>query len=219
MKDHAVNDFNRIASVYDALASVVFGKNLIKAQHHFLQVIPDDATVLIVGGGSGELLQTLLQQRPGCQVVYVDASERMVELARQRVQNSAQVTFLCGTENVDMPWRAFTVVITNFYLDLFTQQSMQKIITRLRSLLVPGALWLVTDFVTPTKLWQKILLKSMYLFFRITSNIEASRISDWQEMLGNAGLSCQQTKAFYHGMIKSAVFRKTISHQHSPGDS
>jgi tRNA (cmo5U34)-methyltransferase len=116
MKDHIVNDFNGIASVYDALASMVFGKNLIKSQHHFLHVIPDYATVLIVGGGSGELLQTLLQQKPKCQVVYVDASERMIELARQRVQNAARVTFLCGTESVEMPVPAFTVVITNFYL-------------------------------------------------------------------------------------------------------
>jgi ubiquinone/menaquinone biosynthesis C-methylase UbiE len=219
MKDHAVNDFNRIASVYDALASVVFGKNLVKSQYHFLPVIPDDATVLIMGGGSGELLQTLLQQKPGCQVVYVDASERMVALARRRVQNSARVTFLCGTENVEMPGPAFTVVITNFYLDLFTQQSLQRVITRLRSLLAPGALWLVTDFVTPTRLRQKLLLKSMYLFFRIMSNVEASRISDWQKMLGDAGLSCQETMTFYHGMIKSAIFRATTSHQRNPVDS
>jgi ubiquinone/menaquinone biosynthesis C-methylase UbiE len=219
MKDHTVNDFNGIASVYDALASLVFGKNLIKSQQHFLPVIPDDATILIVGGGSGELLQTLLQQKPRCRVVYVDASERMVELARRRVQNSVRVTFLCGTENVEMPVPAFTVVITNFYLDLFTQQSLPEIITRLRSLLVPGALWLVTDFVKPTKLWQKLLLKGMYLFFRMVSNIEASHISDWQEMLGNAGLSCQVEKTFYYGMIKSIVFRETTSRLHSSEDN
>lgn len=219
MKDHTVNDFNGIASVYDALASVVFGKNLIKSQHHFLHVIPDDATVLIVGGGSGELLQTLLQQKPQCRVVYVDASERMIKLARQRVHNAARVTFLCGTESVEMPVPAFTVVITNFYLDLFAQQSLQRIITRLRSLLVPGALWFVTDFVKPTKLWQKLLLKSMYLFFRIVSNIEASRISDWQGMLGTAGLSYQAEKTFYHGMIKSMVFRETTFRLHNPGDN
>jgi ubiquinone/menaquinone biosynthesis C-methylase UbiE len=219
MKDRAVNDFNRIASVYDALASLVFGKKLIKSQHHFLHVIPDDATVLIVGGGSGELLQTLLQQKPQCQIVYVDASERMVELARQRVRNAARVAFLCGTENVEMPVPAFTVVITNFYLDLFTQQSLAGIIRRLRSLLVPGGLWFVTDFVKPTKLYQKLLLKGMYLFFRMVSNIEASRISDWQEMLGTAGLSCQGEKTFYHGMIKSIVFRETTSRLHSPEDN
>lgn len=219
MKDRPVNDFNRIASVYDALASLVFGKSLIKSQHHFLYVVPDDATVLIVGGGSGELLQTLLQQKPRCRVVYVDASEKMVELARQRVQNSARVTFLCGTENVGMPVPAFTAVITNFYLDLFTPQSLPGIITRLRSLLAPGALWFVTDFVKPMKLWQKLLLKSMYLFFRMVSNIEASRISDWQQMLDTAGLSCQAEKIFYHGMIKSIILRETTSRLHSPGDN
>lgn len=219
MKNRSVNDFNRVASVYDTLASLVFGRNLIKSQLHFLDTIPDEATVLILGGGSGELLQTLLQQKPHCQVVYVDASERMIELARQRVQNSARVTFVCGTEDTQLPAPVFTVIITNFYLDLFTPTSLQKIIMRLRTLLAPGGQWLVTDFVNPSALWQKLLLKSMYLFFRIVSNIEASHISDWPEMLSNARLSGQAAKTFYRGMIKSVVFQEASPRLHSPVDN
>ncbi|MBT1685413.1 class I SAM-dependent methyltransferase [Dawidia soli] len=219
MSDRTVNDFNHIASVYDTLASLVFGKNLTQSQHHFLHVIPESATVLIVGGGSGELLQTLLREKPHCRVVYVDASEKMIGLARQRVQNSPRVTFLCGTEEVQMPLRAFTVIITNFYLDLFTQQSLCRITARLRSLLAPEGLWLVTDFVRPKRRWQKLLLKTMYLFFRIVSNIEASNISDWEEMVRSTGLFCQAKELFYKGMIQGVVFRDAISPLHSPADS
>lgn len=219
MNDRVVNDFDRIASVYDTLASLVFGKNLTRSQHHFLHVIPENATVLILGGGSGELLQTLLRQKPHCQVVYVDASEKMIGLARLRVQNSPKVTFLRGTEEVQMPLPAFTVIITNFYLDLFTQQSLRRITPRLRSLLVPEGLWLVTDFVDPIRRWQKVLLKTMYLFFRIVSNIEASHISDWEKMITSTGLSCQAKEIFYKGMIQSVVFRDATFPTHNPAGS
>jgi tRNA (cmo5U34)-methyltransferase len=219
MKHGAINDFNRIASVYDTLASLVFGKVLTQSQHHFLYIIPENATVLVIGGGSGELLQTLLEKKPHCQVVYVDASEKMIALARQRVKNSSRVTFLCGTEEIEMPRPSFTVIITNFYLDLFTVQSLQRIIIRLRALMTPGGLWLVTDFVNPAKLWQRILLKSMYIFFRTASNIEASHIADWEKIMQSTGLFCQAKKMFYTEMIRSAVFRDATSPLRNPEDN
>jgi tRNA (cmo5U34)-methyltransferase len=219
MKKRTVNDFNRIASIYDALASLVFGKTLLKAQYHFLNIIPDEATILILGGGSGELLQTLLQQKPQCQVIYVDAAERMIALAKQRVKNSSRVTFLCGTEETQLPVKVVTVIITNFYLDLFTPSSLERVVIRLRTLLAPGGVWLATDFVEPSTVWQKLLLNTMYRFFKIVSNVEASHIPDWPGIITKAGLSTAAAKTFYGGMIKSVVLQEAISHLHNPVDS
>lgn len=219
MKKHSVNDFNRIASVYDTLASLVFGKTLINAQLHFVSIIPENATILILGGGSGELLQALLHQKPHCRVVYIDSAEKMIALARERVKNSSRVTFLCGTEETPLPVEIVTVIITNFYLDLFTPSSLQRIVTRLHTLLAPGGTWLVTDFVKPSTVWQKILLNTMYRFFSVVSNIEASYISDWPEIMRHDGLSMQTEKVFYRGMIKSIVWQKATSRLHSPVDN
>jgi tRNA (cmo5U34)-methyltransferase len=219
LKKHVVNDFNRIASVYDALASLVFGKSLIKAQHFFLDMIPAEATVLILGGGSGELLQTLLQQKPRCRVVYVDAAEKMIALARRRVKDSSRVTFLCGTEETPLPVEVVTVIITNFYVDLFTPVSLRRIVTRLQAVLAPNGMWLVTDFVTPAGVWQRLLLATMYRFFKMVSNVEASHISDWPEIMRAAGLSAQVEKMFYSGMIKSVVLQKATFRPHSPEGS
>ncbi|MEP5106138.1 MAG: methyltransferase type 12, partial [Ekhidna sp.] len=52
-----VNDFDFVAPIYDRLSKLVFGKSLIKAQAYHLKVIGDKDRVLILGGGTGKLLE------------------------------------------------------------------------------------------------------------------------------------------------------------------
>jgi ubiquinone/menaquinone biosynthesis C-methylase UbiE len=219
MNQRAVNDFDSIASVYDTLASLIFGKSLRRSQLCFLPYVPDGASVLIVGGGSGELLAALLHQKPTCRVTYVDASAAMIARARKRVQGSGHVTFVHGTEHAVSPVQRFQVIITNFYFDMFLPHSLAKVITHLKLLLAEDGAWLVTDFLGQHKWWQRLLLKTMYVFFRVASNIEASAISDWQQHLYDEGLRCQRRKLFFHGFISSTIFKLAYSSTRSPSGS
>lgn len=199
------NNFDRIAFVYDRLARLLFGRSIIQSQLFFLHKIPDRSTVLILGGGSGWILEELLALRPSVEVCYIEASKRMISLAKERLQNDQRVQFICGTEN-DIPDRAFTIVITNFYLDLFNQQSLSSVLQRIKKSLAPSANWIVTDFVDK-KRWHRVMLKIMYIFFRITTKIEASKLPEWNTAVAQLGGVKTASKSFYGDFIEATFFQ------------
>src|SRR5882762_1794152 len=125
------NNFDRIAFLYDRLARLIFGHSIIDAQKHFLKLIPNRAAVLILGGGSGWILKDLLRERPEVYVCYVDASKEMITLAKKGTQ-SPRIVFIHGTEN-DIPKQQFDIVLTHFYLDLFSAGSLPTVIAKIRT--------------------------------------------------------------------------------------
>ena len=198
------NNFDRIAFLYDRLARTVFGKSIIDAQKHFLKLIPNHATVLILGGGSGWILRELLQERPGVKVCYIDASKEMITLAKKETQGRS-VLFIHGTEN-DIPKQKFDIVLTHFYLDLFSTDSLRTVIAKIKASLFANGRWIVTDF-RDDSWWQSLMLKGMYIFFRLTCRIESRRLPDWSKALKEAGGSKSDRKFFYGRFIETALFQ------------
>lgn len=196
--------FDRIANHYDKLARIVFGKSIEKAQTHFLSSIPDSSNVLILGGGTGWILNELRGRTKQCRIWYIDLSERMISLARMN-ESSPDVIFIQGDERSIPQEVQFDVVITNFFLDLFPYEKLERIIqTILRSIKKHGA-WLVSDFVNK-KYWHRVLLWKMYWFFRIVTDIEASALPPWEFIMQSYGLREVKSHWYYRGFIKSVVY-------------
>lgn len=205
MKGSKDVNFDAVALIYDRLSKWVFGNTLMEAQVYFLNCIAANSNVLILGGGSGELLQRLLSVQPSCYVCYVDASAKMIELTRRRVGDLNNVTFIHGTEN-DIPVDVHAdVVITNFYFDLFSESSLQRVIEKVKSHTKPEAIWLATDFVKTDRLTDKVLLKLMYTFFRVTSGIEAKDLPEWEKEMGR-NFTATTSKYFRGGFVRSVVY-------------
>lgn len=205
-----LNRFNKIARVYDALTRLVFGKSLYKAQVFFLNRIPPQSNVLILGGGTGWLLDVLLHTNGSCQVWYIEASSSMIGQARRKIGEMQQhrVHFIHGTES-DIPSdMAYDAVVTHFFLDLFPASSLEKVIVKIKGHLRPGALWLVSDFVDRGRWWQKVLLWVMYLFFRLTCGLETGTLPPWEERLASHGFEEVDAKLFFGSFIRSAVLTK-----------
>ena len=206
---NTLNSFDRIAGFYDALARIVFSKHIIDSQRHFLDKINDEGNVLILGGGTGWLLAELLSRKPHCEVWYVEASQRMIALSEEKIAGGKRnVHFIHGTEQSIPPGVLFDGVITNFYLDLFSNESLIKVLSKIKMTMKENACWLVTDFVHRDKWWQSTLLWIMYRFFRTMSSIEARKLPGWEQLTYEAGLITAQEKIFFGGFIKSAVMSK-----------
>ncbi|HTH58015.1 MAG TPA: class I SAM-dependent methyltransferase [Cyclobacteriaceae bacterium] len=199
------NDFDNLAFVYDKLARLVFGKSIVQSQQFFLHRIPDRSRVLILGGGSGWILEKLLEARPTVEVCYIEASQNMISLAQDRIQNDTRIQFINGTEN-EIPNRAFDVIIANFYLDLFEDQSLKPVLQKMKSSLAPNGEWLITDFVDRTW-WHRTMLKIMYLFFKATTKIEAGKLPDWSAAVVGIGGIKTDSKSFYGDFIEATVFQ------------
>jgi ubiquinone/menaquinone biosynthesis C-methylase UbiE len=185
---------------------MIFGKSIVRAQTCFLNVIPPVSNVLILGGGTGWLLAELLQDRPECEVWYIESSANMLSMTMKKNMDLRQVHFIQGTEK-DIPACGFDIVITPFFLDLFSPLTLEWVVERISLALKPSALWIVADFVNRGKWWQIVLLKTMYLFFRRMCHIEARTLPPWDDLLVRSGQKMVDRRFFYGGFIKSAVYR------------
>ncbi|MBJ6116965.1 methyltransferase domain-containing protein [Pontibacter sp. BT310] len=205
--------FDRVASFYDPLAKLVFGSSLQNAQRCLLPFIPSGATILIIGGGSGWLLQQVLEHTSPERIVYLEASEKMLQLAQQQIPAPTIVEFRHGTDSDLHPHERFDIIITPFLLDLFPDERLSRLMQRLYSVLNPGGLWLFADFWPVQQkplLWQKLLAKSMYLFFGLLSDVQGRKLPDYSRHFDELKLNEQQCAGFYNGFVQSRVYRKCI---------
>ncbi len=199
-----VNGFDRLAPFYDWLTQMVYGSAIRKSQIRFLRAIPPDCKVLILGGGTGWILPELFLLRPDCEVWYIDSSEKMLDIAQRR-NTGDRIHFMLGT-TADIPAERFDVIMTFFFLDLFSPMTLEKMISEIRFAAKPIVLWLAADFTNGKKWWQKFLLRIMYQFFRSTCHIEARRLPDWGRFIEQAGFERIDVDDFYAGFIESAAY-------------
>ena len=194
---------------------MVFGRSLQRAQTVFLNRIPAGALVLIVGGGTGWPLEPLLANGQPNRIVYLEASAQMVARASRRVlkrQLLGTVEFRVGDETTLQPIDQFDTIITPFVLDLFTAQTLRmRLLPRLRTALKPGGQWLVTDFVPAGSWGKKTLIQTMIWFFRLTANIEARQLVDWQSLMAEMDLTLQERSPQLGGLVSAEVWRLTGS--------
>ncbi len=206
-----MNNFDAVAPFYDRLSKVIFGRSIRYAQTFYLNKIPLEAKVLIIGGGTGWILTELLTLNPNCRVWYVEASYKMMELAKTKAKTySNKIIFIHGTENSIPDGIIFDSVITPFYLDLFSHENCDCAIQKIRSSLQANGIWIAIDFVNTTW-WHGVMLSIMYRFFRITCSIEAMTLPYWQKLMADNGLLEVESQTFYGGFIKSVQFTSNFS--------
>jgi tRNA (cmo5U34)-methyltransferase len=208
MSEGSLNRYNPIAPFYDQLARLIFGTNIFQVQIHFFNCVPDNSQVLILGGGTGWIVEELLKLKPGCHVTFVDASSKMISIAKRKNSRCLQnVTFIHGTQD-DLPEKMFDVVITNFFLDLFPTSSLNAALQKISNQLTERAIWLVSDFQSPKSLWQKFMLALMYRFFSITTNLRNDRLPDWVESMKMIGFYEEEGAEFANGFMRASLLKK-----------
>jgi ubiquinone/menaquinone biosynthesis C-methylase UbiE len=203
-------NYNNSAWFYDRLSRMVYGRSLINAQVYLLQYIPANANILIVGGGTGWILEELTKTYPtGLQITYVEVAADMMALSKKRNPGNNEVIFINDAiENITFRER-FDVVFTPFLFDNFIEQTLKLVFGHIHKLLKPGGIWLNADFQITGKWWQRILLKSMYLFFKMLCGIEASKLPDIEKQFETHGYKEIAGKTFYGEFMVSKVYRKT----------
>jgi ubiquinone/menaquinone biosynthesis C-methylase UbiE len=198
------NNFDGIAFIYDFLVKLFFGKTIQKAQTYFLNKIPADARVLVLGSGSGWIAEEILMRNPNSKITLVDASQKMTNKAVKKL-NGEPVEIYCDDQTKVFS-NPFDVVILPFFLDLFPDRSLKDVIESINKNVTKESMWIVTDFVSE-KLWHRLYLWIMYRFFKVTCHIEASQLPDWQKALTSNNLVVMQENDFYLGFIKSTVYK------------
>lgn len=203
--------FSKVSRVYDALAAILFGKTIKRSQRALLSVIKPCSHVLVLGGGTGWILESIFKVCPGVYIDYVDLSAGMIKRSKARLANSEsqrKVNFIQGTYELLPKEYKYDVILTPFFLDMFTTNSACQMINNLQNRLKVDGAWLYTDFKVTNNWWQSTLLWLMYRFFRICCAIEAGQLPEVKPCFINHGMLALQTHTFYHGMIESIYYQK-----------
>ena len=221
-------NYNTVAWFYDGLSRLVFGSSIKKAQIDLLPLIPANSKLLIIGGGTGWILKEITKLHPaGLEITYIDSSSKMIELSKKRTYAANRVRFIeASIEDYLLhpsptlpngkgvsPLRGdgrgvVDVIITPFIADCFSQSAWQQVFTKLDASLKPNGKWLYSDFYLNNKspLWQKLLLKLLYLFFRITCRIPAKQLPDVDGCFSS--YKPLSKRMYFAGFIVSEAFSK-----------
>jgi ubiquinone/menaquinone biosynthesis C-methylase UbiE len=210
--------FDSIAPAYRTLETIAFGGNLQRARAACLGEIGTPRRALIVGEGNGRFLCELLRRYPSVDVDCVDASERMLESARRRIERELparanQINFVpLDISAWSPPGHRFDLIVTHFFLDCFSESRIAEIVAKLSRAAEVNAIWLLADFCIPAggaaRLRTGLWLSTMYRFFRITAGIEATELADPSPFLRGAGFALASQHLFRSGMLKSELWRR-----------
>ncbi|SDC54636.1 class I SAM-dependent methyltransferase [Pedobacter soli] len=206
------NNYDKIARHYDTLSRLVFFKAQVNAQVNQLRYIQKNSEVLIVGGGTGWILEELAKAHPaGLKIVYVEISAKMIALSKARNCGGNEVVFVNEGIEAFTAETAFDVVLTPFLFDNFSETRASEVFEQLDSYLKPGALWFLVDFsldANKGKWWKLLLLKSMYRFFKLLGIVEASNLIDMHPYFLGKNYEVVEERFYYSGFIKGAIYKK-----------
>jgi len=203
-------NFDRIAWGYDSMVKLVFGKTIRRAQTQMLQAIPPGSRVLIVGGGTGWILEELsVVHGTGLRITYVDSSAKMISLAKKRYAANNRVKFVNESILTTNLYGTYNVVITPFIFDVFSGHNAKKVFERINLHVKDSSLWLYSDFYSKDgiSLGQKMLLSIMYIFFRLLCGIEAKKLPDMDRHFKEHGYRLALEKNFLGNFITSRVYQ------------
>ncbi len=205
MKERIAKGFDLLSPVYDRLARLIIGRDIVLSQLYFLDQFRGCKSLLILGAGTGWVLKDVCKNFTDLKIDYIELSPGMIRKARIKLEDNKQITFIQGTED-DIPNHGYDGVITNFYLDMFTERSLSRVIGKIRSAVSQDSIWVVTDFVNERKM-QAIKLWCMYRFFRMMTRIEAGKLADWKSVIHKAGFRLSQSVRFNNGFITSNLYQ------------
>lgn len=177
------------------------------SQSWFFNKIPAGSRILILGGGTGWILEELQKCDATSTIWYVEISSAMMKRAQHwKVMND--VHFILGTEEMIPPGLVFDVVITNFYLDLFSDDKLKWVVQHINRHTSSPTTWLVADFIDGKIWWQRLMLKTMYLFFNVVCDIQAKQLPHWHKRLEEQGWKEIHGKFWYGTFIKSTLWKR-----------
>ncbi|MGI4021097.1 MAG: class I SAM-dependent methyltransferase [Janthinobacterium lividum] len=208
------NNYDAAAWFYDWLAQLVFGKALIEAQRFLVRHIQPEAKILVVGGGTGWILEELARvQSSSFKITYVEISAKMISLSKKKYCGQNEVTFINrGIEDYELTDK-FDVILTPFLFDNFSEKRSSAVFKQLHQHLKPGGLWLLADFQVQKSnagIWQSIILKTMYWFFGWLCSVETKKLITMSPFFRNENYNLSAEKIFYQGFIIAQVYQKQL---------
>ena len=142
--------YDRVSWCYDMVAHCYSIGQIRKAKSWHSKYLKTGDRALYAGVGSGNEISGVI--RAGVQVVAIDNSNSMINLARSRiVQEGLCADLRLGDIFDHKDVGSYDAVIANFFLNLFPASEIPEVLERLISFLRPGGHLYIGDFASAQK--------------------------------------------------------------------
>jgi ubiquinone/menaquinone biosynthesis C-methylase UbiE len=205
-------NFDRIARPYRALEYLTLGKKLEQTRFHFLPQLASARNALVLGDGDGRFLAKLLAENRTIEATAVDGSATMLALLRRRCSAFTRRLKTIQTDALVFkpePGVSYDLVVSHFFLDCFTAEELDRLLQNLLPALKDGTQWLISDFQIPQSklhLPALVLVRSLYLAFRLLTGLRVTKLPDYAACLLRAGFECKDRKMFFSGILSTELW-------------
>lgn len=193
-------NFNFIAPFYDLLVRIFFGRSLQIAQQFHLKKIKPEDKVLILGGGTGQVLYWL---PASCEVTFLDVSEVMIKKAKKKGKaHFIQADFIDYSMDQKFDW-----IVCSFFLDCFDVKVLNAVLDKIYKMIETKGSLIITDFII-SNTRQKWFSRSMVWGFQWVANLQANKLHPIQKIVRNAGFILNDDHIFLRGFVFSDIYKK-----------
>lgn len=204
-------NFDRVAPFYAKLERLTVGGLQQRARVHLLSEASTARRALLVGEGDGRFLSAALTACPQAHFTVLDASARMLDLARRAAAaNNDRVEFIHATLPDWQPAAAdaYDLLVTNFFFDCFTPAELAPVVAALSRAAASECTWLVAEFA-PARNWRtRTLLALAYAFFRQTAGVRARAVPEHSGLMKTHGFRLLREESMSRGLITTQLWRR-----------
>jgi ubiquinone/menaquinone biosynthesis C-methylase UbiE len=212
--------FDPLARHYHWMERVLAGEKLQRCRARWLPKVLNSQNILLIGEGHGRFLTACAQAMPHAKITCVDASARMLEIARNQLTKAGlsheRINLIhASVPNVPLPRQAFDLIVTNFFLDCFDSQQLPTIINSLATAAAPQATWLISEFHEPPTGWKRLRAKAIltlaYTFFRFATKLPARRLPNYPPLLREHHFTLQRRALFDWDLLTAELWRRGVA--------
>lgn len=204
--------FDALAPHYRWMEFVLAGERLQRCRTDFLNGVTHCQSVLIMGQGHGRFLLECRRMLGKASITCVDASARMLAVARRRLE--AHGLGLRQTEWIHAdalawmpPASAFDLIVTHFFLDCFRPDQLGRVIAGLAKAASRDATWLLADFQLPAaglrRRRAQLIHWTMYAFFRAVTRLPARKLTAPDGLLQTHNFVLRERREREWGLLHS----------------
>ena len=225
----AAPNFDGLARVYFWMEAATFGPWLWRRRCAFLGHLGHCRRALALGDGDGRFTARLLATDAEVEVEAVDASQAMLrELMRRAGHGAGRVHTHCAdvrewveanaapgaggrAAGVQPIAQAYDLIVTHFFLDCLTTAEVRALAAKLRGLVSPSAVWLVSEFaVRPNwfgRLVARPLIGFLYWAFGLLTGLAVRSLPDYRGAMAEAGFRLDEQQSALGGLLVSELWR------------
>lgn len=205
--------FDLVSPYYDFFKTLVFKDKLDQTQTCLLDHFPLHGKQLIIGGGTGKYLLSVLKHQNIDEIYYVDISPMMLKKAQKLIHKKApqlehKVRFIEESINHYNSHDKFDGIHTPFVLDCLDEDQLDKAIEKIRSLLNSEGLLYFSDFYTDNKssFTQKKLINFLYWGFNFFIDSKRNDLPNFKALFLQYGFLLKKEKLLFNRSTQSSIW-------------